>query len=132
MRLSPGARRVRSSREAASPPSRRRPCLPEAWVIVENGSTDDTPRLIADAARRHRWIGPAQCTTVPGRERGAPIVEALSAGLEALEPFPAVVVQLDADLTMPPDYFERLLAALDESERLGIVSGTCFELERGA
>jgi biofilm PGA synthesis N-glycosyltransferase PgaC len=26
--------------------------LPEAWVIVENGSRDDTPRLIADAARR--------------------------------------------------------------------------------
>ena len=41
-------------------------------------------------------------------------------------------MQLDADLTMPPDYFERLLAALDETERLGIVSGTCFELERGA
>jgi glycosyltransferase involved in cell wall biosynthesis len=106
--------------------------LPRTWVIVENASTDDTPRLIADAARWHGWIEPTQCTTTPGRERGAPIVQALSAGLEALEPFPDVVVQLDADLTMPPDYFERLLAALDESERLGIVSGTCFELERGA
>jgi glycosyltransferase involved in cell wall biosynthesis len=101
--------------------------LPQTWAIVENGSTDDTPEIAESLARAHTWIRVVLSGTTPSDERGAPIVHAIHAGLAALGPFPDVVAQLDADLSLPPDYFERLLAELEQDESLGIVSGTCFE-----
>ncbi|MBA2642142.1 MAG: glycosyltransferase, partial [Actinobacteria bacterium] len=29
---------------------------PETWVLVENGSTDETPQLAARLAEEHAWI----------------------------------------------------------------------------
>jgi poly-beta-1,6-N-acetyl-D-glucosamine synthase len=104
--------------------------LPAAWVIVDNGSTDET-RAVADRlARDHGWV---QVLAVPaGRQaRGGPIVRAFHAGLIDLAVSPDVVVKLDADVSMPPDHFERLLAAFAADPRLGIASGTCLEREDG-
>jgi hypothetical protein len=42
-----------------------------------------------------------------------------------------VVVNVDADVTMAPDYFERLLEAFERRPRLGIASGRAWELDRG-
>jgi hypothetical protein len=41
------------------------------------------------------------------------------------------VVKLDADVSMGPDYFERLLARFDADPALGIASGLCLEEEQG-
>jgi biofilm PGA synthesis N-glycosyltransferase PgaC len=41
------------------------------------------------------------------------------------------VVKLDADVSFAPDYFERILRAFDDDDRLGIASGICLELEDG-
>lgn len=29
---------------------------PRKWIIVDDGSTDDTPRILAEYAMRHDWI----------------------------------------------------------------------------
>ena len=66
------------------------------------------------------------------RERGAPIVRALHAGLDGLDLEPDVIVNVDADVTMEPDYFERLLEAFARDPSLGIASGSAWELgQRG-
>lgn len=103
--------------------------LPETWLLVENGSTDESPAIAQRAADVHPWIRVVRIESPPAGERGVPIVRAIHAGVEALRPFPSVVAQLDADLSLPPDYFERLVRELDVSNRLGMVSGTCYELE---
>src|SRR5439155_9408274 len=72
--------------------------LPSRWVLVENGSTDDTPALARAAAEAHDWIDVVTAAGVQSRERGLPIVHALHAGVDALRPFPDYVAQLDADL----------------------------------
>jgi hypothetical protein len=65
-------------------------------------------------------------------ERGAPIVRALHAAIAGLELSPPeVLVNVDADISMEPDYFERLLTRFDEDERLGIASGSAYELQDG-
>ena len=38
---------------------------PARWVIVDDGSTDDTPQILADYAARHDWI-----TVVSKPDRG--------------------------------------------------------------
>ena len=65
------------------------------------------------------------------RERGAPIVRAFHAGLDALDVEPDVVVNVDADVTMAPDYFERLLEAFARDRSLGIASGSAWEALNG-
>lgn len=104
---------------------------PETWVLVENGSTDETATVAESLARDYAWISVVRAGQLEGAERGAPIIKAFHIGIDALRPLPEVVGQLDADLSFAEDYFEQLLRVLGASPMLGIVSGTCFEQTRG-
>jgi hypothetical protein len=65
------------------------------------------------------------------RERGAPIVRALHAGIASLDIQTDVVVNVDADVTMDRDYFERLFGAFEHDPSLGIASGSAWERDNG-
>jgi glycosyltransferase involved in cell wall biosynthesis len=108
--------------------------LPERWLIVDTGSSDGTPALAADLARRHAWIEGLGNGETDGPMRGGPIVRAFEAGVARIDAdgLPDVVVKLDADLELDPDYFERLLAAFAADPSLGIASGVCTELQEGS
>ena len=101
---------------------------PRAWVLVDNGSTDETPKTTSELASRFAWVYAIEGDTRADRERGAPIVRAFHAGLAALPDEPDVVVKLDADITFASTHFERLLEAFAADPLLGIASGTAFEL----
>ena len=106
--------------------------LPVAWIIVDNGSTDTTLADATELAQTRPWIRVISVPAEPGRPKpGAPIVRAFHAGLGELEEFPPVIVKLDADTSMEPDHFERLLAVFAAEPRLGIASGTCLEQRDG-
>jgi glycosyltransferase involved in cell wall biosynthesis len=105
--------------------------LPEAWTIVDTGSTDSTPAIAADLAERHPWVHVVSLGRVE-TARGGPVVRAFAAGVEALgEDLPHVIVKLDADLELQPDYFAGLLDGFERDPRLGIASGLCYELVDG-
>ncbi len=106
---------------------------PAQWLIVDNGSTDETAAVARALSDRLGWI---RLLAVPGGDapvRGAPIVRALHAGIETLqaEGPPAFLVSIDADISFDPDYFERLLGRFEADPSLGIASGSCYELEGG-
>ena len=104
---------------------------PDRWVIVENGSTDGTLEVAHKIARRLGWVRVLTRSGSAVPVRGAPIVRSLTAGLDALEPPPSVVVNVDADITMEATYFEQLLAEFSADPRLGIASGSAWELDKG-
>jgi glycosyltransferase involved in cell wall biosynthesis len=100
-------------------------------MIVENGSTDGTLDVARSLADRHPWI---QVLWRPGElvpTRGGPIARAFEAGLDALKTEPGVVVIVDADVTLGPEYFVRLMEKFAADPRLGMASGARYELERG-
>jgi poly-beta-1,6-N-acetyl-D-glucosamine synthase len=110
---------------------RKQTFLPAAWIIVDNGSADDTVRVAQQLATQTEWISVAAVRGEHVATPGAPIVRAFNRGLELLgRPFD-VVVKLDADVSMANDYFERLMEAFEKDESLGIASGSCYELEDG-
>lgn len=100
---------------------------PAEWILVDNGSSDGTLQLARELQAAHDWI---KVLTVPGSraaEPGQPIVRAFVAGVAALSRIPAVVVKLDADVSMDSDYFERLVLEFAADSTLGIASGNCYE-----
>src|SRR5262249_48270837 len=66
------------------------------------------------------------------RSLGAGVIEAFDAGLETvrLTDF-EYVCKLDADLDLPPRYFETLLEHMERDPRLGALSGKPFFRPRG-
>jgi glycosyltransferase involved in cell wall biosynthesis len=106
---------------------------PRAWTIVDNGSTDGTLEVAHRLAAEHEWVHVLSLPGTSSADRGAPVVRALQAGIAALAPEPPeILVNVDADISMEPDYFERLLARFDANLSLGIASGSAFELQRGS
>src|SRR4051812_15723049 len=83
---------------------------PTRWVIVDDGSTDDTPRILAEYAAKHDWI-----TIVTRKDRGRRavgpgVIEAFYEGYAAIEPTDyEFLCKLDLDLNLPPRYFEILM-----------------------
>jgi biofilm PGA synthesis N-glycosyltransferase PgaC len=101
--------------------------VPRRWIIVDNGSTDEAPSIANELAAKHSWI---TLLEIPGEAmpvRGAPIVRAFHAGIEALDEQVDVVVKLDADVSFDPGYFEQVMSAFAREPSLGITGGVCFE-----
>jgi poly-beta-1,6-N-acetyl-D-glucosamine synthase len=105
--------------------------LPERWLVVDNGSKDRTPEIVEVLGADSPWIRLLQTKGEDSAVRGRPIVRALHTALTELQDHPDVVVNIDADVSVQPDFFERLLAAFAQDPTLGIASGTCNELEHG-
>jgi glycosyltransferase involved in cell wall biosynthesis len=105
--------------------------LPARWVIVENGSSDETVVVAEAIVAESEWARLLVLPESAPRERGAPIVRSLHAGLDSLDLEPDVLVNVDADVTMEPDYFERLLDSFADDPTLGIASGSAWELSNG-
>lgn len=101
---------------------------PARWVIADNGSERSVAR---ELVREHDWIRVLELPADEAVRRGGTITRAFEAGLAALDVRPDVVIKLDADVSGEPDYFELLLDAFAGDPKLGIASGSCYELERG-
>lgn len=100
---------------------------PTLWVIVDDGSTDDTPAILAEYTARHDWIRVVQKPDRGHRAVGPGVIEAFYVGLETinLEDF-AYLCKLDLDLDLPPRYFEILMDRLEENPRIGTCSGKAY------
>ncbi len=96
---------------------------PALWVVVDDGSTDETPRILADYAAKHDWIRVVPKPDRGKRAVGPGVVEAFYAGLETVtEEFP-YLCKLDLDLDLPPRYFETLIERMEADPRIGTCSG---------
>lgn len=98
--------------------------LPALWVIVDDGSTDDTPRILEEYARRFDFIRIVRRTDRGGRSVGAGVIEAFYEGFHTIDPSVFdYLCKLDLDLILPPGYFETLMQRMEAEPRLGNCSG---------
>jgi len=98
---------------------------PVAWVVVSDGSTDETDEIVRRYLKDHSWM---QLVCMPDRRdrHFAGKVQAFNAGFERVKPCDYDIVgNLDADITFEPDYFAFLLQKFAEDALLG-VAGTPF------
>jgi glycosyltransferase involved in cell wall biosynthesis len=106
----------------------RQTVLPAKWVIVDDGSTDNTAEIVSRYPDRYPWIELVQMPKRRDRSFAAK-VGAFNAGYERIKGIQYDIIgNLDADISFEPDHFEFLLKKFSEDPRLG-VAGTIFTEE---
>lgn len=105
---------------------------PTLWVIVDDGSTDETPQILADYAAKHDWIRIVQKPDRGHRAVGPGVVEAFYVGYQSIDPADFTYsCKLDLDLELPPRYFETLIERMEADPRIGTCSGKPYIRQNG-
>lgn len=97
---------------------------PALWVVVDDGSTDETPAILQEYAARLPYLRIVKRKDRGGRSVGPGVIEAFYEGMNAvrLEDFD-YLCKLDLDLDLPRRYFERLIERMEADPRIGTTSG---------
>lgn len=100
---------------------------PALWIVVDDGSTDETPGILAEYQARFPWLQVVTRADRGVRSVGPGVIDAFYAGLARanLDEFD-YVCKLDLDLVLPERYFERLVERMEVDPRLGTCSGKAY------
>jgi glycosyltransferase involved in cell wall biosynthesis len=105
---------------------------PARWIIVDDGSTDDTPRVLAEYCQRYDWITVVRRANRGRRSVGPGVIEAFYAGYATIDPNQYdFICKLDLDLRLPPRYFEILMQRMAADPRIATCSGKAYIQEDG-
>jgi poly-beta-1,6-N-acetyl-D-glucosamine synthase len=100
-----------------------KPCR---WVIVDDASTDETAEIVARYAQQYTCITLAAVQNTAARNFGRK-VDAFNFGLNFLAGTDYDLIgNLDADMTMGPDYYENVIREFERDPRLGISGGVVY------
>ncbi len=101
---------------------------PHKWVIVSDGSTDNTDAIIKQHAERINFIEYIRREKSETSPSFVSKVCAIHAGVKAMSGTSYWFVGiLDADITFGSDYYERVISKFHLDKKLGIAGGFIYE-----
>lgn len=98
--------------------------LPAAWIVVDDGSSDDSRAVLQEYADAVPWLSVVRRENRGRRSVGPGVVEAFEDGLKSVDLASIdYVCKFDLDVKLPERYFEILLDRMTQDPRLGSCSG---------
>lgn len=102
---------------------------PQMWVIVDDGSVDDTQYIIEKAVKAHEWIRNIRLNGTV-RDIGPHLAAIMKKGFDFAVSYCTenrieytYLGNLDGDLRLPPSFYENLIKEFEADPRLGVASG---------
>lgn len=106
--------------------------LPDKLVVVDDGSTDNTPDIVTDFSSKYSFIKlirkPSEQTT---HSPGSKVIKAFNTGLESIDEDYDVICKFDADLIFPSNYLEKIISHFNSNPKAGLVGGFCTVEKNG-
>ncbi|HEX4796932.1 MAG TPA: glycosyltransferase family A protein [Humisphaera sp.] len=97
---------------------------PALWIVVDDGSTDQTPQILAECAAKLPFLKIIRRENRGYRKLGGGVIDAFYAGYDTINPNDFdYVCKLDLDLDLPPAYFQKLMERMETNPRIGTFSG---------
>jgi glycosyltransferase involved in cell wall biosynthesis len=105
---------------------------PLKWVIVSDGSTDNTDAIVKEYAKDCNYIEFVRREKIKQIRGFISKVEAIKTGYKALESLPYEFIGiLDGDITIGAAYYENVLSRFHQNKALAIAGGFVYEPYKG-
>ncbi len=100
--------------------------LPSEWIIIDDGSIDNTSDIIKKASINFPWIKYLRKEKSGKRSPGKSVMDVFYYGFykKTLNDYD-IVMKLDADLSFPNNYLKNIVSAFQFDKRLGVCGGVC-------
>ena len=103
--------------------------LPAEWIIINDGSTDNTEKIVNYYCKIYPWIRIYNREDRGCRKPGGGVIEAFYHGFSKIRVHDwNYLVKLDGDLSFDKNYFEQCLSLFEKNTNLGIGGGEIHNL----
>ena len=99
---------------------------PSQAIIVDDNSTDNTYSIIKKFVDTYPWITTVKTENKPTHSPGAKVVEAFYKGYEKCDLDAQLIGKFDADIILPPNYLEKMVAIFTSDPLVGMASGNLY------
>ncbi len=99
---------------------------PKKIVVVNDGSTDGTQAIIESFSKNHSFIEGIYFDSEKMHSPGSKVVNAFYKGFDSIDIEFDFIGKFDADIILPPNYFEKVLQLFSSDEKTGIAGGNLY------
>lgn len=103
---------------------------PDQLIVVDDNSSDDTFQIAQTYEKAHSWIKVVQRKSQDEHIPGKKVVDTFYFGLGHVKEYD-LIGKFDADVLLPPNYFEVLLNHFQANWKLGMCSGLLYIKKHG-
>lgn len=105
---------------------------PRQWIIVNDGSQDNTGNVAEDFSKKYKWVLVIHREDRGHRDSAGGEISAFYRGLDKIVDNEwEFICKLDGDLSFQPNYFEECLRAFERDTTLGICGGNIYNVVKG-
>ncbi len=105
--------------------------LPKKVIVVNDNSTDKTAEIVLEFAQKNPFISLVNKTSEAIHLPGSKVIQAFQKGLDSLNEDFDIIVKLDGDLILPPNYFETIIKYFKFDCSIGMAGGFAYIEKNG-